>query len=109
MTLGEGDEAQHVSLVLDMQDTPELLSKGLARDITRRIQSKRKDLNLEIEATIDVDVWMIHAPELFAEDQEWIAKETRASGIAFHSENAPEGTDNFDVDGAHISYRVQSN
>lgn len=109
VTLGEGDEAQHVSLVLDMQDTPELLSKGLARDITRRIQSKRKDLNLEIEATIDVDVWMVNAPELFADDQEWIAKETRASGIAFHSDNAPEGTENFDVDGAHISYRVQSN
>jgi len=29
VTLGEGDEAQHVSLVLDMQDTPELLSKGI--------------------------------------------------------------------------------
>jgi isoleucyl-tRNA synthetase len=109
VTLGEGEEAQHVSLVLDMQDTPGLLSKGLARDITRRIQSKRKDLNLEIEATIDVDVWMTNAPELFAVDQEWIAKETRASGIAFHSENAPEGTESFDVDGAHISYKVQSN
>ena len=109
VTLGEGDEAQHVSLVLDMQDTPELLSKGLARDITRRIQSKRKDLNLEIEATIDVEVWMVDAPELFADDQEWIAKETRASGIAFLSNNAPEGTEHFDVDGAHISYRVQSN
>ena len=92
-----------------MQDTPELLPKGLARDITRRIQSKRKDLNLEIEATIDVEVWMVDAPELFADDQEWIAKETRASGIAFLSNNAPEGTEHFDVDGAHISYRVQSN
>jgi hypothetical protein len=52
---------------------------------------------------------LVDAPELFADDQEWIAKETRASGIAFLSNNAPEGTEHFDVDGAHISYRVQSN
>ena len=75
ITAGEGDEASHVSLVLDMQDTPHLLSKGLARDITRRIQSKRKDMDLEIEAMIDVEVWMADAPELFEEDQAWVAKE----------------------------------
>ena len=40
ITVGDGEDASHVSLVLDMQDTPHLLSKGLARDITRRIQSK---------------------------------------------------------------------
>ena len=39
---GQGDDAYHVSLVLDMNDTPELLSKGLARDITRRIQASER-------------------------------------------------------------------
>ena len=29
ITIGESDDASHVSLVLDMQDTPHLLSKGL--------------------------------------------------------------------------------
>ena len=52
--VGQGEDAYHVSLVLDMNDTPELLSKGLARDITRRIQAKRKDLNLSIEANIRI-------------------------------------------------------
>ena len=107
ITVGEGDEASHVSLVLDMQDTPHLLSKGLARDITRRIQSKRKDMDLEIEAMVDVEVWMTSAPELFEADQAWIAKETRASGIAFSEEQPPADIESFDVDGAQISYRVK--
>jgi len=106
ITVGENDEASHVSLVLDMQDTPHLLSKGLARDITRRIQSKRKDMNLDIEAMIDVEVWLHDAPELFEQDQAWIAKETRASGIVFSLESAPADTESFDVDGAQIAYRV---
>ena len=89
-----------------MQDTPHLLSKGLARDITRRIQSKRKDMDLEIEAMIDVEVWMSGAPELFEEDQVWIAKETRASGIIFNVEQNPSDAEAFDVDGAQIAYRV---
>jgi len=106
ITVGDGEDASHVSLVLDMQDTPHLLSKGLARDITRRIQSKRKDMNLEIEAMIDVEVWMTDAPELFEEDCTWIAKETRASGIAFSQEAPPSEAESFDVDGATIAYRV---
>ncbi|MDP6866853.1 MAG: class I tRNA ligase family protein, partial [Candidatus Poseidoniaceae archaeon] len=106
ITIGEGDDASHVSLVLDMQDTPHLLSKGLARDITRRIQSKRKDMDLEIEAMIDVEVWMSGAPELFEEDRVWIAKETRASGIVFNTEQIPSDAEAFDVDGAQIAYRV---
>ncbi|MEC7483672.1 MAG: isoleucine--tRNA ligase, partial [Candidatus Thermoplasmatota archaeon] len=107
ITAGEGDDASHVSLVLDMQDTPHLLSKGLARDITRRIQSKRKDMDLEIEAMIDVEVWMADAPELFEEDQVWVAKETRASGIAFSEDQAPADVESFYVDEAQVSYRVK--
>jgi isoleucyl-tRNA synthetase len=108
ISVGEGEDASHVSLVLDMQDTPHLLSKGLARDITRRIQSKRKDMNLEIEAMIDVEVWMKDAPELFEEDQSWIAKETRSSGISFSSDQPPADAESFDVDGAQIAYRVHA-
>ncbi|CAI8394135.1 MAG: Isoleucine--tRNA ligase [Candidatus Poseidoniaceae archaeon] len=107
ITVGEGDDALHVSLVLDMQDTPHLLSKGLARDITRRIQSKRKDMDLEIEAMIDVEVWMTDAPELFEEDRVWISKETRASGIAFAEDQPPADVESFNVDGAQVSYRVK--
>jgi len=93
-----------VSLVLDMTDTPELLSKGLARDITRRIQAARKDLDLAIEDTISLEVWMKDAPELFEEDSAWIINETRASSAKF---NPGQGNgDSFEVDGAKIWYNV---
>ena len=106
--VGQGDDSSQISLVLDMNDTPELLSKGLARDITRRIQAKRKDLNLEIEANIDLEIWMINAPELFDEDKQWIVNETRASGVIFHSENdkSQDDCDTFEVDGTTISFTV---
>ena len=102
-----------VSLVLDMTDTPELLSKGLARDITRRVQSARKDLNLQIEDTINLTVCVANAPELFDEDKSWIVNETRANSASFMSGN--EGlkssesgvSDSFEVDGAKVWYSVE--
>ena len=88
-----------------MSDSPELLSKGLARDITRRIQSARKDLNLAIEDTISLEVWMKDAPELFTPDREWIVNETRANSAEF---NSGEGVgESFEVDGATVWYNVK--
>ena len=98
----------HVSLVLDMNDTPALLSKGMARDITRRVQAKRKDLDLEIEATIDLEVWMSNAPEMLPEDEAWVAHETRSAGCVFHPEGseAPQGAESFEVDGTLVFFTV---
>ena len=106
--VGQGDDSYHVSLVLDMNDTPELLSKGLARDITRRIQAKRKDLILEIEANIELEVWMENAPELFKVDQDWIISETRANAAIFYpnGESPKSEIENFEVDEAKIYFKV---
>ncbi|RJU86145.1 MAG: hypothetical protein DWC02_05180, partial [Candidatus Poseidoniales archaeon] len=71
---------------------------------TRRIQASRKDMNLEIEDTISLNVWMKDAPELFDSDRSWITNETRASSANF---NLGEGEgDSFEVDGATIWYTV---
>ena len=107
--IGQGDDAYQVSLVLDMNDSPELLSKGLARDITRRIQAKRKDLDLDIEATIDLEVWTENAPELFEGDRQWIVTETRASAAVFHPSDAKpsQNAESFEVDGAKIHFIVK--
>ncbi|DAC29397.1 MAG TPA: class I tRNA ligase family protein, partial [Candidatus Poseidoniaceae archaeon] len=106
--VGQGDDAYHVSLVLDMNDTPELLSKGLARDITRRIQAKRKDLNLDIEATIKLEILLENAPELFQSDRDWIISETRANKSTFLLEGdvIDAKAEQFEVDGARISFIV---
>ena len=109
VTIGQGEEAQQISLVLDMNDTPALLSKGLARDITRRIQAMRKDLNLAIEATIDLEVWTQNAPEMFEQDREWIVSETRAAAAIFYSESEtpPGDAEAFEVDGTSVWFTVK--
>jgi isoleucyl-tRNA synthetase len=109
VTIGQGDDAQQISLILDMNDTPALLSKGLARDITRRIQAMRKDLNLAIEATIDLEIWTKNAPEMFEQDREWIVSETRAAATVFHSDSEAPSTDaeTFEVDGTSVWFTVK--
>ena len=96
------------SLVLDMNDTPELLSKGMARDITRRVQARRKTLDHALEATIDLEVWMEHAPTMMAADEEWVATETRTSACIFHPKEAtpPAGAERFEVDGTVVHFTV---
>jgi len=104
----EQAENDSMSLVLDMNDTPELLSKGLARDITRRIQAKRKEMDLPMEATIDLHIWMLNAPELFEVDSDYINHETRALHATYHPNSQPDSTaDSFEVDGATVWFHVE--
>lgn len=103
-----GGETVHVTLVLDMNDTPSLQSKGMARDITRRIQAKRKDLNLAMEDTVVLNVWLKQAPAVSDEDQTWVAQETRATTALFHVDaDAPDHADRFEVDGALVAFTVE--
>ena len=111
------DGEMDVSLVMDMALTDALQSKGLARDIIRRIQSKRKDLDLEINATIALEVWLpSNAPIMSEEDQSHVSSEVRASSAVFHRVNpdavaSEAGTDAdlFSLDGEfEISYLVSA-
>ena len=98
-----------MSLVLDMNDSPALLSKGMARDITRRVQAQRKALDLAIEATIDLEVWMENGPEMLADDEAWVASETRAAGCIFHESGnqPPKDAERFEVDGTVVHFTVK--
>ena len=106
------DGEMDVSIVMDMALTDALLSKGLARDIIRRIQSKRKDLDLDINAAIELEVWLpSNAPDMSDEDQSHVASEVRASSAAFHRVEPgtaiSEASDVFALDGEfEISYLV---
>ena len=104
------DDIGDISLVLDMSLSDSLISKGLAREITRRIQSKRKDLDLDLEATISLNVWLSEdSPKLASQDWEYVKFETRASNAElFYSEsnNAP---DKFEVEGKEISFTFKLN
>ena len=84
-----------------------ILSKGLAREICRRIQAKRKDMNLPIEDTIVLDVWLAEGNPVLLEDEwSWIQNETRASSASLNiGENSDE--ESFEIDSNRIYYSVK--
>ena len=90
-----------------MHTDSNLLSKGLARDIIRRIQSKRKDMNLDVEAMIELDVW-IQGLELNAEDWDHILTETRVGTSSLNEGKIPIDSDKFSVDGVNIFFNTTS-
>ena len=99
------DEIGDVSLVLDMKLNDELLSKGLARDIIRHVQAKRKEINFDIESSIKLEVW-VDGQDLFAEDWNHIQTETRAGDATLNEENISNNFDSFEVDGVTVKYIV---
>ena len=94
-----------VSLVLDMIIDEELMSRGLARDVIRRIQSKRKELDLAVEDSISLSVW-IEGAEMADEDWAHVQSETRAGNATLNEGSAPNKADSFEVDGITIVFRV---
>jgi len=90
-----------------MTTTPELLSKGLAREIIRRVQQKRKDLNLEVDATITLSVWLGEGnPDLLMDEWLHLSSEVRAANATLNDGDAADGADHFDVDGANIRFII---
>ena len=101
------DDLGDVTLVLDMNTDSDLLSKGLARDIIRRIQSKRKDMNLNVEAMINLSVWI---QGLTLNDNDWthIQNETRTGKAALNEGDIPTNSEEFSVDGVTIFFNTTS-
>jgi len=99
-------EQGNVTLVLDMSLDDDLLSKGLARDIIRRVQAKRKEMDLRIEAEISLEIALgPDSPKLAENDWDHILSETRAtSGKLTGDLSSSEST--FEVDGIIIGFTV---
>ena len=101
------EEIGDVSLVLDMSLNEKLISKGLARDIIRHVQAKRKELNLDVEALIELNVWIDSREQLFDNDWSHIQIETRAGRAEINQGNAPKETEYFEVDGIGVNFSVK--
>ena len=101
------DYSGDVSLVLDVSIDDELLSKGLAREITRRVQSKRKDLDLDMEVTIDLTVWLTKdCPKLESKDWEYVKSETRANPAELSYSKPSGASDKFEVDDEILFFKI---
>jgi len=96
-------DAGDVSLVLDLDIDSSLLSKGLARDIIRRVQAKRKQLDLDVEATIGLSVW-VDGLDLADDDWEHVKSETRAGIASLNEGKHPADIEAFKVDQANVTF-----
>lgn len=79
----DGTKTSWGEIILNLTVSELELAKGLARDIVRRIQVMRKELGLELDAKIMVEISTSteKEAELLKKELKYIAQEVRASSI----------------------------
>ena len=94
-----------ISIDIDPSLTKELLQEGLAREIINRIQKTRKDLNLNVEDRISLEISgdeeVINAAKSF---KEHISSETLCSSF---NTTRDEQSHKFDIDGKLLFLGIQ--
>ena len=77
-------EAEKMILFLDITLTPELEAEGFAREVVRRIQSMRKELDLDVEDKISAEIKIDQKRKKALQKWEnYIQGETRSNKIKF--------------------------
>jgi isoleucyl-tRNA synthetase len=75
---------QDVTLFLDTTITPALETEGLARELIRRIQSMRKEINLAVEDRIITEIGLDATKQVALEGwTDHIKEETRSKTVSF--------------------------
>jgi len=75
---------QNITLFLDTIVTPELEAEGLARELIRRIQSMRKELNLDVEDRIATEIALDSTKNKALQGwKDHIKEETRSKTVSF--------------------------
>ena len=77
-------ETEQITLLIDTRLTPELEAEGFAREIVRRIQSMRKELDLDVEDRISTEIKVGKDKETALQKwKDYIQGETRSKKIVF--------------------------
>ena len=77
-------ETEQITLILDTHLTPELEAEGFAREIVRRIQSMRKELDLDVEDRISTEIKVDKDKKTALQKwDDYIKGETRSKKIIF--------------------------
>ncbi|HSV42152.1 MAG TPA: isoleucine--tRNA ligase, partial [Methanomassiliicoccales archaeon] len=96
-------------IYLDFEITPEIEAEGYSREIIRRIQQMRKDMKLDVEEYISVEM---NAPSKIEEFvkiwQDHIMSETRCRKLQYMTEPNGEYKVNWDIDGEKIQFGLTS-
>ncbi|MEA2053874.1 MAG: isoleucine--tRNA ligase [Candidatus Thermoplasmatota archaeon] len=92
------------SVILDTRQTPELIAEGFSREIVRRIQEMRKDMNMNMEDRI---VSVIGISEGRVKGwKEYIKKETRSQNLIFGNVSG-DMVKEWNIDGEKISIGIK--
>jgi len=82
-------EFEDGTVYLDTERTEEIVREGYARELVRRIQQMRKELDLNVEDYINVNIEIDDAelPGAIEASRSYISNETRAKGLYINSEH----------------------
>lgn len=97
-------EVQGVSVYVDFEQTPAIEAEGFARELVRRIQEMRKEMDLAVDASVLTQVQCAERLRGFFEEwQAYVRRETRSSNLSFVS-GSPGGdhVKAWDVEGERL-------
>ncbi|MFC3477670.1 isoleucine--tRNA ligase [Halobacterium litoreum] len=94
------------TVYVDTELNEDVESEGYAREVIRRVQEMRKDMDLEMDAEIRLDVLVFdeRVGELVARHEDLVKEETRARELAEVEDGYRE---EWDVDGTKIALEVE--
>ncbi|WP_224336092.1 isoleucine--tRNA ligase [Haloprofundus halobius] len=100
-------EFESGTVYVDTRLTDDIESEGYARDVVRRMQEMRKQLDLDVEETIRayVDVADDRVAEFVDENREFIAEETRTSEFVDDDEQF-DLREEWDVEGVEVTIGI---
>jgi len=92
-------EAEGITLFIDIRLTPELEAEGFAREIVRRIQSMRKELNLNVEDKISTEIKVdSERKKMLQQWESYIKEETRSKKISYAEKPTGNLVKKWDID-----------
>ena len=94
--------------------TPEIKQEAMARELIRRVQDMRKDMDLDVEANIDVTVETSQEfKDLIVPKSEFISHEIRAKSLIISdteqcSEDSDAYTKKWDIEGENVIISIKN-
>lgn len=102
-------EINDMVLILDTHLTEELEAEGFARELVRRIQSMRKELNLDVEEAIITEIQIDKGKEIMVSNwKQYIMQETRSSDLIFSRQPKGSLVKEWDIDEDQVTIAIRA-
>jgi len=101
-------QTEKIKLLIDTRLTPELEAEGFAREIVRRIQSMRKELDLDVEDKIITEIKVDSDKKKALEKwNSYIKNETRSKDINYVDKASGNLVKKWDIDKIHAEIGIK--